>query len=169
MMEGPNTAIGWLHFDPEGKTTEKKPWWCILKCDWSWYTLYEHWIDRHGLGRRWVRAVDPLRTVPVANGLGAPRYVQDPTPRIALTGGVHPPAWGPHISVVRGEMPRNKALWGQYEGTQIRFRYDPNDVRRNDEYIWLPVECPALLDFREELGLRREPRQALHLTVAHWK
>lgn len=124
--------------------------------------MYETWLTRAGWGRRWATVVDPARVLP-------DRQSVDLRPRLGLAGGVHPPAWGPHISVLRGEQPPVRGDWDKYEGTRVKFEYDPSDVRYNREYIWIPVSSPALLDLREGMGLRREPRMPLHLTIAHWK
>jgi hypothetical protein len=63
-------------------------------------------------------------------------------------------------------VPKDKlGLRRSTRGRQISFAYDPN-LRFNGEYFWLPVQCEELLDLREQLGLRREPRMPLHLTVA---
>ena len=157
------TARGHLSFDPRVASIDSKPWWLILRCDYAWYEMYERWITRAGYGKRWVRAIDSLRVNPDGQSL-------DLAPRLALSGGVMPPAWGPHISVMRGERPRaQEAKWGKYEGYQYTFEYNPEDIRRNGEYIWTPVRCGELLDLRETFGLRRDPGIPLHLTIAHWK
>ena len=72
------------------------------------------------------------------------------------------PAWDTHISVVRGEEPLKKELWGRKE--IVEFSYDPK-LLTNDEYYWLEVKCDRLLDIREELGLPRIPKIGLHLTI----
>lgn len=74
------------------------------------------------------------------------------------------PAWGPHISVIRGEEPINKSEWGIYDGLNIEVRYDP-DLRTDGDHWWLRVECEAMLDLRERLGLARNGRFGLHLTL----
>jgi hypothetical protein len=76
------------------------------------------------------------------------------------------PLWGPHISVIRGEEPHDVRAWGEHDGAAIEFDYDPN-ARETDGYVWYPVECAAMLDLRERLGLAREPSPALHLTIGN--
>ncbi len=88
--------------------------------------------------------------------------------RLGLMGRVTSPAWGPHISVIRGEPLPDPSLWGLYEGTDIRFKYDPESIYYNRGHFWLDVECDPLLDLREELGLLRQPRKPLHITIAVW-
>jgi hypothetical protein len=73
------------------------------------------------------------------------------------------PAWDCHISVVRGEEPINKELWGSWDGCEVEFRYNP-ELQGNGEYYWLDVECAKLLDIREKLGLGA-PHFGLHLTI----
>lgn len=74
------------------------------------------------------------------------------------------PAWGSHISVVRGEEPVNKDLWLARAGEVVAFEYDP-ELNTNELYCWLTVRCDAILDLRERLGLPREPIYPLHLTI----
>jgi hypothetical protein len=74
------------------------------------------------------------------------------------------PVWGTHISVIRGEKIINSHLWKSDENKLIEFEYS-GGVKDNGEYYWLSVSCPYLLDLREKLGLVREPRFGLHLTI----
>lgn len=74
------------------------------------------------------------------------------------------PAWGPHISVVRGEEPPRKDLWTKYDGRQITIEYE-TDVRTNGEHWWLRIVSEDLKDIREELGLPRQGAFGLHLTL----
>lgn len=74
------------------------------------------------------------------------------------------PAWGAHISVIRGEKPPTEELWEKYQGKSISFLYSPI-IYTDKKYWWLDVEAPFLLDIRQECGLKREPEFALHLTV----
>lgn len=74
------------------------------------------------------------------------------------------PAWGSHISIVRGEMPVNIDAWKKYDGQVISLEYDP-DIRSNGKHWWLKVECEQMLDIREELGLVRKHPLSLHLTL----
>lgn len=61
-------------------------------------------------------------------------------------------AWKAHISVVRGEEPRNKQAWKKYDGKRISFSYTPM-VQTNGAHWWLPVSSPDLNQIRKELGL----------------
>lgn len=153
------TAIGWLRFDPKADSVESKPWWLILQCDRGWYHLYEPWMRRYMPGE-WKRVVDNDRLMP-------DRQTVDREPRLALVHRFDPPAWGPHISVIRGEpIPRRfRKDWGKLNGRRVRFRYDP-DIRQSRKHFWLLVDCPELGDIRESLGLPRKPRVRFHLTVA---
>ncbi len=74
------------------------------------------------------------------------------------------PAWESHISVIRGEEPTHLELWGSFDGREIEFQYNPA-LQTNGEYYWLDVECEALGDIREALGLSRNSEFNLHLTV----
>jgi hypothetical protein len=76
--------------------------------------------------------------------------------------------WGPHISVVRGEPLPNPEAWMDREGQSVEFEYllPPRTI---DEYTFFPVICEAALDYRELLGLPREPPLPLHLTFGNSK
>lgn len=74
------------------------------------------------------------------------------------------PAWGSHVSVVRGEEPVNKDLWKKYDNEVITIEYDP-DVRTNSDHWWLRVTSERMFDIREELGLIRKHELSLHLTL----
>jgi hypothetical protein len=74
------------------------------------------------------------------------------------------PAWGSHVSVIRGEEPANKDLWLFRQGETVEFEYD-GELLSNDLYCWLPVRCETLLNLREQLGLPRNPIHSLHLTI----
>lgn len=76
------------------------------------------------------------------------------------------PAWGAHITVIRNEKPAKPELWGKRAGDFFEFEYDP-EIRTNGRHYWLKVSSPSLLDFREELGLRRNPPISLHLTIGN--
>jgi len=76
------------------------------------------------------------------------------------------PAWGAHISVIRGERPTKPELWKKYVGQKIFIEYSP-EVETNERHYWLDVDCPFLLDLREELGLKRNPYYKLHMTIGN--
>ena len=72
--------------------------------------------------------------------------------------------WGTHCSFLRNDKLSNQKLWGLDAGKIIEFDYYP-PVKNNKEYYWVEVSCPYLLDLRERLGLRRQPKYPLHLTI----
>lgn len=76
------------------------------------------------------------------------------------------PAWGAHISVIRGERPPKEELWEKYklENKEVTIFYDPN-IRTNGDHWWMRVHSSDLLDVREELGLTRFGSLSLHLTI----
>lgn len=80
----------------------------------------------------------------------------------------HPPIWGPHISVIRGEEPPDKSAWFRHTGQAVEFEFSP-EMQETEGYLWMPVWCETLLDYREELGLPRAPDPPLHLTVGNWR
>ena len=81
------------------------------------------------------------------------------------------PAWGPHISVVRGfseEGMIDEKIWSNikeiYHNKEIEFLYDTSP-RTNGNHWWLKVESEFLYEIREKLGIARQPRWNFHLTV----
>lgn len=76
------------------------------------------------------------------------------------------PLWGAHVSVVRGEVPPNRSLWKESDGLEVRIAYRQEPCE-SEGFIYLPVSCPSLLDYREALGLPREPTWPLHLTIGN--
>lgn len=71
------------------------------------------------------------------------------------------PIMGAHISFVRNE---SSKLWNIDNYKLIEFEYS-HDIYSNGQYFWAKVECPALLDLREKIGLCRFPNVDLHLTI----
>lgn len=80
------------------------------------------------------------------------------------------PAWGSHISVIRGESisTNYKDKWGFNNGSLFSFEYEV-EYKTNGDYIWFEVRSEELLDLREIFGLRREPKYNLHLSIAKLK
>jgi hypothetical protein len=152
------TAQGWLKPDPKADSIKFRPGWLIVQCDRDWTWLMQRWLTLHGHGR-WAQVIDRARVMPDGRTV-------DREPRLARVLDFVPPAWGPHISVTRGErVSKSKAgLRRSLKGRLIDFRYSP-DLQFNGEYFWFWVQCDELLDLREQLGLRRTPKQRLHLTV----
>ena len=75
------------------------------------------------------------------------------------------PAWGSHISILRGEKPRDDKmqLWNKlHAGKKINFVYT-HEVYGNDEYWWLNVYAPELFEIRQEFNL--PINFGFHLTV----
>jgi hypothetical protein len=75
------------------------------------------------------------------------------------TGKLIRPIWGCHMSFSRGERFSKKLD----EGKWIEFEYEL-PAETNGKYWWFKVICPELLDLREKLGLKRNPKVGLHLT-----
>lgn len=100
-------ATGHLWYGPTAPSVKSKPGWLILDCGTDWFRLYSQWMVDHSPGR-WARVVDRDRVF---------GNTVDKAPRLAL---VRPqydsPAWGPHISICRGEKPRSrKDIWSLQE------------------------------------------------------
>jgi hypothetical protein len=79
---------------------------------------------------------------------------------------LQPPLWGPHISVIRGEVPPNAAAWGSADGATVEFEYS-SELLETNGYVWSPVECTRALAIRELLELPRSPDPPLHLSIGN--
>lgn len=77
---------------------------------------------------------------------------------------IQKPLWGAHISVVRGEEPKDKSMWKAMDGKVVDVRL-LRPLKNNDMYWWFDVYVPELHTLRQQLGLSFQPRQPFHLTV----
>jgi hypothetical protein len=78
------------------------------------------------------------------------------------------PRWGAHLSVVSGEAPLVPERWGWRRGEEIEFLY-AEEAETDGVFFWLRVLSEELLDIRAALGLVRQPRSPLHLTLGRRK
>lgn len=72
--------------------------------------------------------------------------------------------WGPHISIVTGERPKDKILWKTLPGKEYRYRYSVNH-RVQGPFVWLDVQSDDLEKVRINLGLKPKPHFNFHLTI----
>jgi len=78
-----------------------------------------------------------------------------------------PPAWGAHISILRGETPAFPEYWGADAGKRLAFEYS-GELRSNGKHYWLDIVSPEIADIRDRLGLGRKPRFSnFHLTIGN--
>ena len=76
------------------------------------------------------------------------------------------PLWGSHISVIRGEVPPNLAEWKSLDGQKVTFEYG-FEIEFYQQFAVVSAQCNQALDYREALGLEREPSYPLHLTIGN--
>lgn len=76
------------------------------------------------------------------------------------------PLWGTHVSVIRDECPDDKSLWLAGQGETVELVYSA-DFQVYSGFVVAPVRCDAMLDYRQALGLPREPEYGLHLTIGN--
>lgn len=131
-------STGRIVYDPRrGGMKKRTKWWCVLNVDKEITRYYRWWVKR--------------------------RY------HIQL----HKPSWDAHVSIFRGEQPEDHLmhLWKKYDGMKIPFKYK-HDVRqsgdttgwdRPDHYWFVEVDCPFIMDMREEMN--RPTKWKLHLTI----
>lgn len=142
------TGTGRIIYDPDrGKMKRRTEWWCVLHTYGEVHKYYRWFLDKH-----WWE---------IESG-GYKRSYNEP-------------AWGAHISVVRGETPPNQEFWSKYNGEKIDFEYSPiikstKEYGYRDSFYILDVRCPRLNEIRKELGLRyiRDNGEEFiyHLTIA---
>ncbi len=73
---------------------------------------------------------------------------------------------GPHVSISRGERPVNHAEWKRLLYQKIEIKYS-NNIRYNDDYIWIDVEPKTINQLRIKLGLRTFP--SYHITLGKFR
>lgn len=126
-----HTGTGRIVYDPHrGSMKQDTNWWCVIEIDREITRYYRWWLQREK--------------------------------HIIL----QQPAWDAHISVVRGErsVQKNRALWKKRHGQQVKFKYEHGDIQVSKDkdapgyFYWIRVDCPAVDEIREELGL-----------IASWK
>ena len=76
-------------------------------------------------------------------------------------------AWATHVSVCRGERVESWNYFkDKYNGLEVEFEYSINP-RTSGLHWWLNAKCDKALDIREEMGLQREGKYGLHLTLGN--
>ena len=133
-----------LYDPPRPKLKKKVDWWCIVQVNEEITRYYRYWVMKN------------------------PAYFKETS-----LDNLCMPSWGSHISVLRGERPRDDLmhLWRKYHGQRVNFRYS-HDVRRSgdttgwdrpDNYFFLDIHCPELINIRKELD--RPTNWNLHMTI----
>ena len=136
-----HTGSGIIKYDPPRPgMTRRTDWWAIIKVDREITRYYRWWVDKE--------VVNPLGLEHVNSGskayfdsLGAKGLVE--------------PSWNAHISIVRGEKPREdlRYLWKKYDGERISFCYRHCPYKSDGPYWFVEVFCPRLEEIRDELKL----------------
>lgn len=156
-----NKAYGYIKFDPtplnDSTGNMFKEWWMIVLTN-DDIGDYYRWLFHKNYGLlNWVSITDNL----VKNE----QYFSN----IKL----QQPAWGAHISVIRGEIPyiddieKSKEIWNsfknEYDGKKIEFEYELQP-KTNGKHWWLRVICDELKSIREKMNYQRS-EIGLHLTL----
>lgn len=141
-------SFGYLKYDPVSENSRFDPWWLALMCPMGLALFYQELIRK-----------EATKTVKAAEVFGFGDWpIQKGNVKVKKS------VWGPHISLVRGEEPKNKKLWGKYDGKKVWFEYTPM-VGTNGCHYWLPVFSQDFYDIRIELGLPPETRAPFHFTI----
>jgi hypothetical protein len=142
-------SFGYLKYNPTHDRTKFKDWWAILKCNKDLINYYQYWIGKSVLkgvhSDNWIEKtkldIKPKSSWPIyCSGIKLTRS-----------------AWGSHISVIRGEKPKNISAWKKYDGKKIWFEYDPLYINTNGKHWWVRIKSPELEKIRLELGLPNQP------------
>lgn len=78
----------------------------------------------------------------------------------------HPPSWGSHISIIRGERPpQNKQhLWKMYDGIKLDDIWYSGYIGGNGKFWWVRVYHPLFKQIRKQFNFPSNWGQ--HLTIA---
>ena len=129
-------TTGHLRLDPNGLTgavrAGRRQNWAVLFCDPGWYGMNLALAKEH-LPGRWGTARDGLRPRVGAVGEGGGGSQLDLTPKLVF---IKPmpemPAWGPHVSLIRGEAPRlNLDVWATRSAVTMR----EQELERLDQQV----------------------------------
>lgn len=163
-------SYGYLQYDPRHPKTEFESWWALLRCDHGLVEYYKYWIERSAVysisSKRWFQENDIS-------------FLSEDQWKIQQVGfKLNKSAWGPHISVVRGEQPKYPELWNKYKNKKILFEYNPEYINTNGKHWWIRIYSEELEQIRTELGLTSQymftdrsdgkfKASPMHLTIAH--
>ena len=130
-----HTGFGHIVYDPF-RSNKMEPWWCIVEVDKEITRYYREWLRRE-------------------------QHLH-----------LNVPSWDAHITVVKGErsVQRFPHLWKKYHGKRVDFRYEHGNIRvvkdtnQPGSFYFINVDCPELLDIRQELQLTTKVN--MHITIA---
>ncbi len=74
--------------------------------------------------------------------------------------------WGSHVSVIKGDEPTNKSIWGK-NFQPIEFWYSNHIRWDNQKHAWLDVFSIEMSKIRESMGLPTKTHY--HLTIGRLK
>jgi len=134
-------TTGQIIYDPNRFGMKRRTeWWCVVVLDNDLARYYRWMVSRRYFGRT----------------------TNDPT-------WLKPPAWGAHVSVVRGERPRNKYIknWKKRHKEIITIKYDPTprqvDVKNKEHFWFIDAYSDDVMNIRNELGLPTHYK--FHITI----
>lgn len=80
---------------------------------------------------------------------------------------VQRPAWGSHISIIRGEQ-TSIEYWEsfkkEYNNKPVKLIHN-SELRSNGKHWWIRVSSEEAKDLREKMGYSRDPQFPFHLTI----
>ncbi len=155
------SSKGTIVYDPDrGEMKARTQWWVVMNLDRSITDYYRWWANRH---------INPLRYNAEDRQHWQWKNLKDKREDLLV------PAWGAHMSIIRGEKPRPELmhLWKKYDGMVVDFKYS-NNVRYSGDTSEVPAEkhgvywfvdavCDVGKQMREEFGFRSH--WTFHITV----
>ena len=75
-----------------------------------------------------------------------------------------------HITIIKDKIPDielYKQAKQMFDGKEVVFKYDPNEIRTNGKHWWLKVYSDDVKNIRTILGLTPEPKHPFHLTIGY--
>jgi hypothetical protein len=180
-------SYGYLRYDPKyergkGKGTAFKDRWMILQASIGLTKYYQWWLKKEAT---WdIQSKDWLKSAKLSPNVNVSWPI---TQKGIKTVGS---AWGPHISVIRGDRDFSSSasqgvrkrnvmpIWGKYENKKIWFEFNPEYLNTNGKHWWIRVKSLELEEIREELGLTPQPTyydrrlgawrvNPFHITIGH--
>lgn len=149
-------SFGYLKYDPKNIETKYQDWWLILQCDEGLTAYYRHWIAKEYptpvVSWAWIEKAK------IESDLHQAWFITQRGLKLNRS------AWGSHVSVIRGEIPKKIRYWRKYQDRRIAFEYDPAYLNSNGKHWWFRIFSPELEEIRLELGLTPQPKFYNHHT-----
>lgn len=164
------TGRGIMIYDPRrGAMKNRTEWWAVVELDRSITDYYRWWANKYINPLRYTEEDRYKPTPDGKNRTYTWHELKDKREDLLE------PAWGAHMSIIRGEKPRPELmhLWKKYHGQEVEFKYS-NNVRFSGDtgntpeekvgvYWFVDAVCDVGKTMRDELRL--PSNWTFHITV----